>query len=643
MSSDECPLAPCADPDTALPQGQALSSDSVVRRGGLNEIHGGNEPVLVTTVVPPPTLTGAAPVRWLAECVPRPDIADTVSGGRRPSEGRYRVLPTVETVLALPVLAAGRPKVVAGADHLDHQVRWAHVAEVEDISELLRGDELILTTGVALPRTDEGIETFVQGLAALPVAGLVVELGRAYARRLPSAMVRAAARNGLPLVELHQPVAFIEVTEAVHSLVIDGQISSLRQAQALHETFTELAVEGADTAEVVRQAARMAGAPVVLETPGHLVVEHDAAGTDDDALLSRWQQRSRAVRVDGRSGTDPASGWVVATVGARGEDWGRLVLVRPPDDPRPHDVMLVERTATTLALQRLITRDREGLERQTHRTLLTALMEHQHPDAEIGLRARALGVPLDGRRLLGAVVRWRESRSATTLASQARLRDLTDAVAQAARDAGTSALVGSIDDRSVGLLLALDRRDDDTALLDRLAKAVERVVRYRVVGTDGEQVLLAAGSVVGSLRDARRSVVEAQQVADAAGHLPSSSGFVRLHDVGVRGLLSLLRGDARIETFVQRELGPLLDAGPAPSGRGRGARDGGPADPELLRVLRAYLDCGRNKSATAQALHLSRPALYDRLTRLSAALDADLDDAETCLALHVAVLAADLG
>ena len=215
------------------------------------------------------------------------------------------MLPTLGTVLGLPVLAAGKPNVVAGAEHLDHPVRWAHVAEVADISDLLRGDELILTTGVALPRTDEGIIAFVQGLAALPVAGLVVELGRAYAGRLPTPMVRAATKFGLPLVELTRPVAFIEVTEAVHSLVIDGQINSLRQAQALHETFTELAVEGADTAEVVRQAARMAGAPVVLETPG----------TSSSSTTRPGRTRPRCCPA-GSSGRGQ-SGWPVAPASTR--------------------------------------------------------------------------------------------------------------------------------------------------------------------------------------------------------------------------------------------------------------------------------------------------------------------------------------
>ncbi|GMA85574.1 hypothetical protein GCM10025868_08240 [Angustibacter aerolatus] len=380
---------------------------------------------------------------------------------------------------------------------------------------------------------------------------------------------------------------------------------------------------------MVRQAARMAGAPVVLETLAHQVVEHDAAGQDDARLLARWQQRSRAVRVEGRAGTDPASGWVVAGVSARGEDWGRLVMVRPPGQAGSNqDVVLLERAATTLALHRLIARDREGLERQTHRTLLTALLDHAHPDAEIALRARALGVPLDGRRLVGAVVRWPDATGAATLATQARLRDLADAVAQATREARLPALVGALDDSTVGVLAALDRRDAEVAVLDRLGRAVEKVVRARLPRLEPDRLVTAAGSVVAGLRDARRSVVEAQQVADAAEHLPHQGRFVRMHDVGVRGLLSLLRGDARLETFVERELGPLL----AQTDR----RSAG-----LLAALRAYLEAGRNKSAAAAAMHLSRPAFYDRMTHLQDLLGVDLDDVETSLALHLALLAHD--
>ena len=75
-------------------------------------------------------------------------VALAVPTGIHPlTAGEY---PTVADLLKLPELAAGRPRVVAGAKGLQRPVRWVHVAEVPDIAPLLRGGELILTTGIAL-------------------------------------------------------------------------------------------------------------------------------------------------------------------------------------------------------------------------------------------------------------------------------------------------------------------------------------------------------------------------------------------------------------------------------------------------------------------------------------------------------------
>lgn len=537
-------------------------------------------------------------------------------------------LPTLADVLALPALSLGRPEVVAGAEQLGRQVRWAHVAELPQIGGLLRGGEVVLSTGIALPRSEEGLAAFVEELAAVPVAGLVVELGRAYADRLPPAMVRAARRTSLPLVALGSEVAFVEVTEAVHGLVADAQLAQLQAAREVHATFTELALEGAEPQEVVRQAARLAGAPVVLETLAHHVLAHDAAGADPAHLLARWEARSRAVSGSERTLWHPGAGWLVTLVGARGQDWGRLVLVRG-DDPGPRDAEVLERAATTLALNRLIARDLDSLERQGHRSLLAALLDHTAPAAELALRAQALGVPLDGRRLLGAVVRWSGPPASASLAAQARLRDLADAVAQACREVRRPALVGTLDEASVGVLATLGPRDTDEALLDELTTALRRVVGARLRDADPDSLLVAAGTVVTSAREARRTLVEALQVADAAAHLPpDGAAYRRMRDVRLRGLLTLLRDDPRLETYVERQLGALLlhDAE-------RGS--------DLTGALRAYLSAGRNKSLAAAALHLSRPAFYDRVARIESVLGADLDDVETCLALHVALLARD--
>ncbi|WP_436837337.1 PucR family transcriptional regulator [Micromonospora matsumotoense] len=583
------------------------------------------------------------------------------------------VFPTVREVLALDPVRRGAPRLVAGEAGLDRPVRWVHVAEVPDIATLLGGGELVLTTGIGLPTDDAGLRAFIGDLAEVGVSGLVVELGRRYLSEVPRVMAVAAERRGLPLVELRRATPFVRITEAVHALIVDAQLHELRATEEIHQRFTDLSVEGAGAAEVVRQAAELAGCPVVLENLSRQVLAYDPAGESADLLLDGWEQHSRRIRPTGRTAYDVASGWLVTTVGARGQDWGRLLLRwpagadlgdgRPVDAPPTRLTILVERAASTLALGRLIRRDAEGLERQLHRTLLTALLDHSRPVDEIALRARALGVTLDRRHLVGIMVRHRRdttaghpppgeggppvdgpgppptpgarpapTTSADPEAGPARLRDLAEAVGQALRETKLSGLTSPVDDQAVGVLLALP----DAAAEERALAAFAAALRRRhpdqpSPGGGGHRltVIVAAGSGVGSLREVRRSLVEARQLAEAARRDRRDLPIFRLPHVGLAGLLHLLRDEPRLQTFVERELGALL------------AHDAQHPREQLLGTLRAYLEQGRNKSAGAAAAHLSRPAFYERLARIGRILAVDLDSVEACLSLHVALLALD--
>jgi purine catabolism regulator len=561
------------------------------------------------------------------------------------------VFPTVREVLALDPVRHGGPQVVAGEAGLDAPVRWVHVAEVPDIASLLGGGELVLTTGIGLPADDGGLRDFITELADVGAAGVVVELGRRYATSLPRPMVAAAERRDLPLVILRRATPFVRITEAVHALIVNAQLTEVRATEEIHQRFTELSVEGAEPAEVVSQAAALAGCPVVLENLSRQVLAYDAAGDRPDLLLDGWEAHSRRVSTPGRTGYDAGTGWLVTTVGARGQDWGRLLLrwpasgaagptstagptgptattattgqAGPAETPPTRLTILVERAASTLALGRLIRRDAEGLERQIHGTLLTALLDHNRPVDEVALRARALGVPLERRRLIGVVVRARTDGydAEAGVDAPARLRDLAEAVGHALREAKLTGLTSTLDDQSVGALLALRPTDPEEPGLESFAAALRR---HTVAG-----LVIAAGSGVDNPREARRSLVEARQVADAARHDRRDVPVFRLPDVGLAGLLHLLRDEPRLQTFVERELGPLLT---------HDARH--PRDP-LLSTLRVYLDHGRNKSAAAAAAHLSRQAFYERLARLERILRTDLESVDACLSLHVALLALD--
>ena len=238
------------------------------------------------------------------------------------------MLPTVAEVLALDPVRSGAPRVLAGLGRLGAPVRWVHVIELAAAAHLLRGGELVLSTGIALPDDPAGLGRYVAELAAVGVSALAVELGSRYTLSLPAALISAAADHDLPLIVLERETQFIEITEAVHARIIDAQLAELRSAERLHQVFTELAVSGAPADEVVRQAAALAGCPVILENLSHQVLACAPLGQDAAGLLAGFSGRSRATRVTGRTGFDEASGWLVTVVGARGEDWGRLIMLR---------------------------------------------------------------------------------------------------------------------------------------------------------------------------------------------------------------------------------------------------------------------------------------------------------------------------
>ena len=96
---------------------------------------------------------------------------------------------TVRRALELPALRRGLPEVLAGEDRLDRAVRWVHAGEVPHIASLLKGGELLLTTGLGLSSRPTEQRAFIRKLADREIAALVVELGSRF-ESLPSATGR---------------------------------------------------------------------------------------------------------------------------------------------------------------------------------------------------------------------------------------------------------------------------------------------------------------------------------------------------------------------------------------------------------------------------------------------------------------------
>jgi purine catabolism regulator len=523
-------------------------------------------------------------------------------------------LPTVREILALDAVAAGVPEVLVGGSALEARVRWMHVSDSAGVARLLDGGELLLSTGSGWPAEPDELRAFIGGLVEVGIAGLVLELGAHY-RYVPVVVVQAADDHGLALAALHREVKFVALTEAVHRRIISEQTAALHARDEVRERFTALALRGAPADHIVQQLAQTLGAPVVLENLAHDVVAADLPPDAEEPVLGGWQLRSRDAHRRAGEVTS-ADAWLIVPVEARGIRWGHLIALPGPPHPAGRTSVL-EQGAIALALGRLADGEDDTWARIGRQRLVEHLLTGRFGGAGgAAARLAAAGLPLVGADLYGLV-------------ATGRIRD--GAADAAARTLGGRALEGRppggaapASARVVLVSLPAGTRFDDAAAT---AFATSLAAGGAVpTSTDAAGVALAIGTVADDLDGLLVSVQEALDLARAPLPRQARGPVVRRsQDRPLVRLVTSLRDDHRLQELGERMLAPLIEHDLARGG-------------DLLDVLGAMLAHPGNRTAAAQASHLSRSVFYQRLALIGDLLDADLDDGETLTALHLALL-----
>ncbi|CAM5632620.1 PucR family transcriptional regulator [Streptomyces narbonensis] len=528
---------------------------------------------------------------------------------------------TVQRALELPGLRSGLPEVVAGADRLHRTVRWVHAGEVPNIASLLKGGELLLTTGLGLGTRPAEQRAFVRRLADRGIAALVVELGPRFAR-LPATIVETARAAGLPLVQLHREVPFVAVTEEIHTEIVNGHYALLRQAEEVHRQCTEALLGGGGVPQVLRILSDFAANPVFLETAdGQLLY---AAGTESGPAdpLQVWDglRGQRAARESG-----PPTGTVLVDVPGGGPGTGsvraRLVLLAVSGALSPVHRMAAERAAGILAVVLMQARQEEELAARGRGDFLTDLAEGRITAEAAPAQARVLGFKPGEGPLLPVVMRL-----ASELSPAGNWALLARAVLEELSSVGVPVLLGvrPVEGR-VPLLLGLRSESERTAVADRVAAALRAGVERAGLERAGVHPPVVVVGVAGSWAAASAGLRHAAETATAAQGLSDLPWYdARRLDIDL--LLWRLRDHPDLAAFVDRAIGPLRD-------HDRTSR------PPLLPTLETYLAHAGRKAETARELHLNRQTLYNRLARISELLGTDLDDPQTVLALSLSLRA----
>jgi purine catabolism regulator len=237
-----------------------------------------------------------------------------------------------------------RLPLLAGAEGLDRAVSWVHGTELVDPTPFLEGGELLLTTGLAVRR---GFGAYVDRLAGVGVVGLGFGTGLSHAA-VPPGLVAAAARAGLPLLEVPRETPFIALSKAVSRAVAADEYAALTRAGDAQRALTRAAVGRDGVAAVVRRLGQWVDAHVVLLDPDGEPVHAFGARPLPD--LGPELARLRASGGLASSAFETGGVHVVMQVlGGRGR--GFLAVGRErPWDPADRGIVTTAASLLTLAL-----------------------------------------------------------------------------------------------------------------------------------------------------------------------------------------------------------------------------------------------------------------------------------------------------
>lgn len=523
---------------------------------------------------------------------------------------------TVRSVLDMPAVRRGAPEVLSGKGALDKRVRWVHAGEVPNIATLLKGSELLLSTGMGVAANPTLQRRFIAELSERGVVGVVIELGTAM-KSIPKALIDAARKDDLPLVALHRPIRFVEVTERVHREIFDQGGALLRYGEELQQRFISLLLSGATVPELLGALARITNNPVVLEHADQGPVYHALNGNEEETVLGAWQ----SIAFGGREAVRSFS---VDVPEAGGAPWGRLVLLEIDAPLREHHRVAAERAVGLIAVSLLREREEYELNDRERSDFLTRLLTEEGEPDEIERRARDLGFEATRHVLLPLAIRL---GAETGLPPSAKAGGCERVGRELRRDLASRHLPAILGSRDQGreLLLVVGLRDRSER--SRAAELVAGLVADSAARAFGESasptVCVAAATDAWSAVGAE--LAAARDGLPAAFHGPGRP-WHDATDPDPDRLFWAVRDNDELRRFVELRLGPLLA-----SDKQR--------DQQLRDTLVALCKHAGRKTDTAQALGIERQSLYYRLGRIESLLGVDLADGETLLTLYLALRA----
>ena len=508
---------------------------------------------------------------------------------------------TVADVLTKKLFSSA--KLIAGANGQQNIIKWVHIVENMDATKLLKGNELILTTGIHLKNNVDDFKQFIHQLIASKSSGLCIELGSSI-QTIPDLVQQLATDYHFPLIIFQEEVAFVEITQEIHSTLINQQYEIVKNLEDYAQKINKYTLTANNYEQILMHLYKHLGLQVIFTFNGQRSIFIPNIHQDKYEMM---QNQSNVEYKEKHL--------ISCDVNILNQRYGEVCLFSPLRVINEYDALILDRTVIALSqylLRDLYIEEKKGLE-----------------DREI------LEKWLNGVSNIEEVTHFLQEHHATTTTNhwivmihqiqKSKNSDLTYYKLFTRNVFEKFGFFPFIVEKNHQLIFILANLREREAYKHRIEQAIQRIhdnnKKYAKL-----KISLAVGKYVTNLQNVKNSFTTAKDTLQIRWKSQDLSYFYE--DLHLYHLIFQLQKNPAIMEMVAEYIDPLIKYDQKHNSN-------------LVETLKVYLQTNGLKKETSERLFIVRQTLYHRLEKIEQLLGHDFMKPEKRLALELMLVATE--
>lgn len=497
-------------------------------------------------------------------------------------------------------------EVIAGYEGLNNIIKWVHILEVCNVQKLLKGNELVLTTGVSIQNDTVKFLNFVQGLIEAKSAGLCIEYGD-YVQSVPDEVIALANQHHFPIIVFHKVVAFVEITHELHSSIINQQYLMVSKLEKYAQQLSKETLIAQTPEHLLKTMYNYLKIPTIFKVEGQETV-----------FFPNLSQQQRKVMLSKVEDPPKESSYLSQPVYMFDHHYAEIILYSEEKGITEFESLILDRTATALEqllIRNLYVEEKKGIE---DAKWVEEWIEGKHIKEEIDQFILSQWTNYKPKGYVVFVMSISENKRNHQL-------DKTYLKLYCKSTFDQYGFYSFIVEKNKYLIFILLNKREKTTMKGRIEEGVKKIKQSDLLTKQSAfDFNFAVGKIVDDVHLVAESYQSALDTLYISRKIHISSYFY--DDLHLFRLIYQLQKHTNLQEMVSEYLQPLVEFDEKYNG-------------QLLATLEVYLQTNGSKQETAKRLFIVRQTLYHRIRKIESLIGEDFMNGEKRLALEFMLLA----